>query len=1581
MNLRVRFLFIMASTGKLVLHIRECCPAHHKKRVPLLLHSLHLSIFYDPAMQPNHAEGQSCAFFKFSPSAFVSYAFFSCPKQLYLTSGATMPAAAAASSSSSPSSMADDVSSAAARGNRFEEDVVQWTCPVLFAHGPCKSSGPSETLRASATGHDDERRTTGARHVDPLSATNVGEAEKIILVDCKTSAVRCSSAKVAAQVAPWADDLPVLAATSIALTALVVLEWWHRNWSMINAALPGCKLYIYQPLFDEHDNAAALEWFFKEDGAAADGNVDLGWSQWGHYVKCGRMFPDIIEVSSGTSCVAAATGAQFTCRVIDIKSSLEASDGHFMQVTYYATALALALKKHTHLNGRVSCNTATGAVWHAASAAEWRGPADISHKTATPRKESPPFTEHPFSTTISTRHIRAFIKWTIMNILEPHHQRTLSSASSKGVAGTDVVPPDVPWTLSSRCASCDHLTRCRRDATNPTDPAKPLWQCVSTCPLPTTSAGGGSHRGTALASHVLKAIVPGELPLLDFAEAACRLSMITSVPALCDRGAGVPQWSLVHWPTSVDLPASSSLALHRTNSGAKEGICISVVLGIRPDTGRVAAGVFSKPRWTTTHNDLLNWRVDTNNATSVTECGSLDEVEAYLRKELVDPWRSDPTMPVVILVWDDAQRTALNAFIYEHFVSNKVGLVAIEDARLTGDRLGDNRRRPIARSIIALDGVLQATCCVPIPAPFTMHDVARVFQFDPAVASLKDHFVGSCTPWSLFKETLEGTPPLKSQSSKALTDICALIPHVLLAIQLRDAASPTGVLPSPPRMRERFALARVPIFPSSQENPRACDAAAGRVLSDALAFAMNRAVELTREERRRCAFYGRLRYDPDKVTPSLPRFEVTAAPFWRSPLLLGLLGADLVDRWSEQAVDKLLSTLKVADDKLCTEVLGLTNSLPWTWNASQRQFYAPKTTRAGTEAQPFGYHVTSGIPMLMKHILSVVSDGGGAGGGWEAVDDHQWVAYRGFKDKPADGQQQFSLCEYVPAPPPPPGARASAPSRRFVDLLVDRGLTAAFKKASSIVIGPRMVMFNDDDLIDAAEGANAQTNIVFANCLLRQPDACVPWRLTRQSAAGMAAAVPQQVLDHLDDHSAALLWGPPGTGKTYTIARIVLQLFSRWAASGTASRPKILISASTHRALAAVELALDSAMTEGAYRGTACNVLRWKSGDKAKELKLIAADVALCTVYKAGKLYAKKSDYIPDLIILDEASQVTVAQALLLDVTMAGGGAATTPNRPRTRLLVVGDPMQLPPVSQCEFDQRPTSEARLLGSIFAAMLFCKQSGEPSPPGRGDATPTAEVYRTPISLRDFVANPAAFQVANLFALTECRRCRPAIASVLAPLYPAGFTSQRRERPNHHCLTHVSLDRRGDEPAVVGVLVQRLIASGITDIKIVTPRHVQRRAVLKVLEPHLRGWVDGGAVILVDTVDAFQGGEAQAVIIAYGNLDASEFAFSAQRVNVALSRAKDIAVLLTSAHILAPVGVSHAALRAVDILTRFVEAAAVSIDVSSAVTHARPPHRDNTASTSSRRRQCITAANLFTMLTEEHWPAVERHDDDA
>ena len=338
----------------------------------------------------------------------------------------------------------------------------------------------------------------------------------------------------------------------------------------------------------------------------------------------------------------------------------------------------------------------------------------------------------------------------------------------------------------------------------------------------------------------------------------------------------------------------------------------------------------------------------------------------------------------------------------------------------------------------------------------------------------------------------------------------------------------------------------------------------------------------------------------------------------------------------------------------------------------------------------------------------------------------------------------------------------------------------------------------------------------------------------------------------------ALVHGPPGTGKTYTIAHVVRALVERG--------DRVLLSAFTNRA---VDNALDALRDQGfadvARVGTTTGVRedmrdvrlerRGEPNDRAAALR--SAPVVAATTATCGSRVLREESF--DVAVVDEASQLT-EPGTLAAINLAD------------RFVLVGDHQQLPPVVQ-------SGDERLATSLFERLHDAHPEA---------ATMLDRQYRMSQRIQAFAS--AEFYDGAL------RPATPAVAGGTLDDLPS-VDGESLDPELRRGVRFVDPDghREGNANPVEADRVADVVASFLDagvdpdDVVVIAPFRAQ------VAEINRR--VD----VAVDTVDRFQGSSAEVVVVSFvatDDLDGPIFE-DTRRVNVALTRAKKALVLVGDA----------------------------------------------------------------------------------
>ncbi|SIR97394.1 AAA domain-containing protein [Natronorubrum thiooxidans] len=367
------------------------------------------------------------------------------------------------------------------------------------------------------------------------------------------------------------------------------------------------------------------------------------------------------------------------------------------------------------------------------------------------------------------------------------------------------------------------------------------------------------------------------------------------------------------------------------------------------------------------------------------------------------------------------------------------------------------------------------------------------------------------------------------------------------------------------------------------------------------------------------------------------------------------------------------------------------------------------------------------------------------------------------------------------------------------------------------------------------------------------------------------AAQNEAVTKAVGAQDCALIHGPPGTGKTYTIARAIRAMVERGE--------RVLLSAFTNRAVDnALEALLEQledgvgSQTQRSGDGEAVSVVRVgsesgiredmepyrleRSGDPEDRLaELQSAQVVAATTATCGSRVMKEQAF--DVALVDEAAQLTEP------------GTCAAINLTE-RFVLVGDHEQLPPVVRAEND--------LTESLFERLIDCHPEA---------GVMLDRQYRMNQRIQAFASRE--------FYDGELRPAEPEVAGRnLNDL--VGVSRETLPPKLQDPVAFVDVEGDGgqytdsEEAARIADLIERYEAAGLerSEIGVIAPF----RAQVSELSRHVPDDVT------VDTVDRFQGSSQEVIIISFtatGSLEGPIFE-DYRRINVALTRPKRALVLV-------------------------------------------------------------------------------------
>lgn len=391
----------------------------------------------------------------------------------------------------------------------------------------------------------------------------------------------------------------------------------------------------------------------------------------------------------------------------------------------------------------------------------------------------------------------------------------------------------------------------------------------------------------------------------------------------------------------------------------------------------------------------------------------------------------------------------------------------------------------------------------------------------------------------------------------------------------------------------------------------------------------------------------------------------------------------------------------------------------------------------------------------------------------------------------------------------------------------------------------------------------------------------------------------KEIVASLDD-SYLFIQGPPGSGKTYTGARLVVDLIERGKRVGVTSTSHKVI----HNLLDEIEdvahgqgvefkgLKKSSKTNPESEFGSTYGLI--ESVDDNAELSDPAVRLTAGTAWH----YCREDTARLDYLFIDEAGQISLADALAL---------ATAARN----VILLGDPQQLPQVAQAAHPEGSSL------SVLEHLL-----GESQTVDSAHGVFLEQTYRLHPDVCEFVSD-----------LMYDRRLRSAPGrerqrvDAAGPLTGTGLRWLPVEHEGHSQSSPEEADR------IAEAIEPLLSASTYTDsdgdehplepkdILVLAPYNAQVRCLKERLPAGVR----------VGTVDKFQGQQAQVAFFSMATSSGEEiprnveFLFSRNRLNVAISRARCLAVLVCNPRLLDIHATSIEQMRLVNALCRFAEVA--------------------------------------------------------
>jgi predicted RecB family nuclease len=413
-------------------------------------------------------------------------------------------------------------------------------------------------------------------------------------------------------------------------------------------------------------------------------------------------------------------------------------------------------------------------------------------------------------------------------------------------------------------------------------------------------------------------------------------------------------------------------------------------------------------------------------------------------------------------------------------------------------------------------------------------------------------------------------------------------------------------------------------------------------------------------------------------------------------------------------------------------------------------------------------------------------------------------------------------------------------------------------------------------------------------------------RLVRDGESALDAAC--RIAPHLDDTTLAIQ-GPPGTGKTYTGAHMIVELLRYGRRVGVTAQSHKAIS-NLLRQVSAAAAKADLSLRAIQKCDTGDEVVGDPGVTLAKNNAHVASGFAGGDFHLAAGtsyLFAREEmEGLVDVLFVDEAGQMSLA-----DVVAMSGACSS--------IVLLGDPNQLPMVSQGSHPEG--AEASALEHLLAGETTLADPG-------GLFLETT--WRMHPEVNEYISD--AFYAGRLdpHPMNAAQR----ISSPLPVLDGAGV----RFIPMDHS---GNASKSPQEAAVVADLVAELLAEtpwtnrdGVEasiqpeNLVVVAPYNAQVAEIAKAV----RGRLGADLAVPVGTVDKFQGQEGAVAIFSMASSSRDDaprdmdFLYSRNRLNVAVSRARAVAIVVANPRLLEASCRTPEQMRLVNALCRYVEVAA-------------------------------------------------------
>lgn len=387
-----------------------------------------------------------------------------------------------------------------------------------------------------------------------------------------------------------------------------------------------------------------------------------------------------------------------------------------------------------------------------------------------------------------------------------------------------------------------------------------------------------------------------------------------------------------------------------------------------------------------------------------------------------------------------------------------------------------------------------------------------------------------------------------------------------------------------------------------------------------------------------------------------------------------------------------------------------------------------------------------------------------------------------------------------------------------------------------------------------------------------------------------------KVHNQLCENKITLLWGPPGTGKTFCIGKMVNHILK--------NKPtlRILVTGFTNLS---IENCLKKIVEHGADEGVVrklgkvessdldsillkYNVKKYDSDKKNNCFDTRNYNIVGSTAYQIDKIIDEKNF---DLVIVDEASQLKMPEFLM------------TLNKvhEKTKFLIVGDHKQLPPIVKNTYLDENSDVILESGSIFDYLF-----------NKGDYIVQIEdCFRMNKAISDYPSSKLynsklKSAEANKYQILEFNSHlneNNLLSYISQPQYPVTLCIVNN-KVNKDSKNIIEAEFTANLSLFFKENLKYNGAFWNENLSVVSPHHSQISLIKQKLNAKFKNEDEKYKNFFVDTVDKMQGQESDIVIVSYGVTDPlialkeKEFIYNLNRLNVSITRAKKKLIIIMS-----------------------------------------------------------------------------------